>query len=244
MSSFALRLIAIICMAIDHTADCLVPRGDLWTVMRIIGRLAFPIYCFLIAEGIAHTRSAGKYIARVGAFALFSEVPFDLCFHEKFLESNSQNVLFTLTLGLCAASFAKFVDENKPKIKARLRSDKEFPCALVSILITVIVCVPLVWLGGALHTDYGSFGVVMVLCAYAFRREPPLMKRPLSPAALAGLNLSVHWGDYLQPYASLSGLILAAYNGKPGTKKYQRLFYWFYPVHLLFLYLIQVISTK
>ena len=82
MNTYKLKLIAIITMLIDHIAAVLIPSDTmLWLVMRCIGRLAFPIFVFLLVEGFHHTRDVKKYLLRLGAFALISEVPFDLAFY-------------------------------------------------------------------------------------------------------------------------------------------------------------------
>ena len=73
MSTTVLKLIALLSMALDHTGAVLFPQAQ-W--MRIIGRLAFPIYCFCLVEGYRHTSSVPRYLARLGLFALLSEIPF------------------------------------------------------------------------------------------------------------------------------------------------------------------------
>ena len=116
ISGSTLKLVAIAAMLMDHIALALVlrmlrtmpPGGQadflrsLYTAMRTVGRLAFPIFCFLLVEGFERTGSRGRYLARLGAFALLSEAPYDLAFCGAALEFRHQNVYFTLFLGLLA----------------------------------------------------------------------------------------------------------------------------------------------
>ena len=82
MSTFALKLIAIITMAIDHVTAVFIPNNtEVYLVGRLIGRLAFPIFAFLLVEGFFHTSNIKKYLTRLGIFALISELPFDLAFY-------------------------------------------------------------------------------------------------------------------------------------------------------------------
>lgn len=116
--SSTLKMVAIITMLIDHTAATILEKtmnsrglpmlsADHMTAiqyaniaMRLIGRIAFPIFCFLLVEGFIHTRNKWKYTLRLAIFALISEIPFDLAFMGKFLETSYQNVFFTLTIGM------------------------------------------------------------------------------------------------------------------------------------------------
>ncbi len=127
-----LKLIAIITMLIDHTAATILDRtliargiknldgtnltavqeflrqnGAIYytdMVMRYIGRIAFPIFCFLLVEGFIHTRNKWNYTLRLAIFALISEIPFDLAFMGKFFYMDYQNVFFTLTIGMLVMS--------------------------------------------------------------------------------------------------------------------------------------------
>ena len=124
ISGSTLKMIAIVTMVIDHIGAAVLARllmvnglGELdqtnadaimlwlsangalywtYTIMRMIGRVAFPIFCFLLVEGFLHTHDVKKYAMRLGLFALISEIPFDLAFSSKILEFNYQNVFFTL----------------------------------------------------------------------------------------------------------------------------------------------------
>lgn len=125
-----LKLIAIITMLIDHTAATILDRtmasrgmnslfGDHMTAiqyaniaMRLIGRIAFPIFCFLLVEGFIHTRSKWKYTLRLAIFALISEIPFNLAFQGKFFDKSYQNVFFTLTIGMLVMTGFWFVKEK------------------------------------------------------------------------------------------------------------------------------------
>ena len=123
ISGSTLKIIAIITMLIDHIGAgvlgiLMVVRGlneaaDLnawidanstlvitYQMMRFVGRLAFPIFCFLLIEGFEHTHDVKKYALRLLSFCLVSEIPFDLLFNGKILEFGYQNVFFTLFIGL------------------------------------------------------------------------------------------------------------------------------------------------
>ena len=95
MSSLVLKITALITMIIDHYGAIF--QGNI-IIYRIIGRLAFPIYCFLLVEGYTHTSNIKKYASRLIAFAIISEIPFDLAFFGK-IGFEHQNIFFTLFIG-------------------------------------------------------------------------------------------------------------------------------------------------
>ena len=142
-----LKLIACLCMLIDHLgASCF----SSVIVLRIIGRLAFPIYCFLLVEGAVHTHDMKKYILRMGIFALISEIPFDLALFHRVIYPGHQNVFFTLGLGLLAIWFIEHPIEHL-----------EIPDNLYKFL--VIVAAGLI--AEFFNTDYGFTGVA-VICVF------------------------------------------------------------------------------
>ena len=135
-----LKLVAIITMLIDHTAATILDRtlmargmGELDATnpqavldfmsenaglyyldsfMRLIGRIAFPIFCFLLVEGFKYTHNKWNYAIRLGIFALVSEIPFDLALFNQFLEFSHQNVYFTLLIGLLMLTGFELISEK------------------------------------------------------------------------------------------------------------------------------------
>ncbi|ROR28178.1 TraX protein [Mobilisporobacter senegalensis] len=219
MNSFTLKMIAIITMLIDHTAHVLIPPDEpIYYVMRAIGRLAFPIFCFLIVEGLFHTRNVNKYMLRLGIFALISEIPFDLAIKGEPFYEYYQSVYFTLLIGL-----AVIYGLHKIKI--------HFPSNLpVSIILQLIVILAGCILAILLKTDYNAMGVILILAFYLFREKKLFL-------ILSVLFVTIVIGGRFEGIASFSLIFILLYNGLRGPKvKY--LFYAFYPVHLLCLYLI------
>ena len=144
-----LKLIACLSMFIDHLgAVCF--SGMMG--FRIIGRLAFPIYCFLLVEGAVHTRNMKKYILRMGIFALISEVPFDLAFYHRLVYTGHQNVFFTLGLGLLAIWFLEHPIEQL-----------DIPDVLYKLL--VIIAAGLI--AEFFNTDYGFTGIAVIYAVLA-----------------------------------------------------------------------------
>lgn len=130
ISGSTVKLVGIITMFIDHFAAAVLARillSGRWTdqlynvyqILRMVGRLGFPIFCFLLVEGFEKTGNRAKYALRLGLFALISEVPFDLAFSAKVLEFEYQNVYFTLFLGLLALCVYDFLSKRKLPVVAR-----------------------------------------------------------------------------------------------------------------------------
>lgn len=222
MNNTQLKFVAIITMLIDHMGAVLFPEV---VMFRVIGRLAFPIFAFLLVEGYFHTRDVKKYLVRLGVFALLSEVPFDLAFFHQPFAWEHQNIFFTLLLALVAIWV---FDTMK---------DKNIFVAWGSLFI---ICV----LSAVMKTDYDILGVITMFFFYYHRDDK---KRALfSVAALhivyGVLGTGITQGEFyirgaMQSLAALSMLYIAKYNGEKG-KSLKYYFYAFYPVHLLLLALI------
>ena len=217
ISGLALKLMAVVTMAIDHIgAAGLVGWGDTYTAFRLIGRLAFPIYCFLLGEGAAKTKSPGRYLLRLFLFGLLSEIPYDLLFHRRLLEFGNQNIFFTLFLGLAGLSAYRWSRRFDGSWKELIG-----PAGMVLALL----------LAQFIHCDYGYQGVLLIYAMYMWRNES--WGRSFLYVPLLLLFFGSFWKGTLQLAALLAFLPLAFYNGERGYRVNKYVFYAFYPVHLL-----------
>lgn len=236
-----IKMIAILVMLIDHAAATIleriiigqnmntmldmagVPPIVIWYyMMRIIGRLGFPIFIFLLVEGLEHTRNRWKYLLRLVVFALISEIPFDFAFNLKkeqifsgqFIEFTYQNVFFTLAIGLLVIIVLKMIQETSWN-----------PVGKAAVNMVVV----LAGMAGAsfLRTDYGAVGVLAIIMMYLLR------KRKLLAAGMTCVVLL--FSSILEVSAFLILWPISLYNGQRGWNL-KWVFYAFYPVHLLILW--------
>lgn len=187
----------------------------LYWITRGIGRIAFPIFCFLLVEGCYHTKNLKRYGIRLAIFALLSELPFDLAFQNTFLEFTYQNVFFTLTIALVTIAACKHIAEGTREISAKCLM--QLGCLFLGMALAQL-----------LGTDYGAYGVFAVWVLYLFYERK---KGMLAAGAVIFL-----W----EVTAPLAFVPIRYYNGKRGSSlKY--FFYLFYPLHILLLYLLCVL---
>lgn len=228
MTGSKLKIIAIITMLIDHVGFGIVWRlpsiessSIIYVAMRRIGRLAFPIFIFLLIEGFGHTRSKLKYALRMLIFCFISEIPFDLAFWGNILEIQHQNVYFTLFIGL-------LVIWGMDEVQKQFLVDEDSSKKLVYLYDALIVIAG----GGvatSLCTDYSYIGILAIVVMYLFRKNRVLQ------ALLGCTVLTVLNPEEFTCFAIVP--LIAMYNGKRGIGlKY--LFYIFYPAHLFIIYLI------
>ena len=215
----ALKLVACVTMLIDHTA--VVFGLPMW--LRMIGRLAFPIYCFLITEGIAHTRSPGRYFLRLGIMAVISEPIYDFVLYGGRSPWAHQNVLWLLLLGAVMAEGMGRV--NQPVWK-------------------ILLIVPCYFIADALHLSYGGNGILL-MALFALTRELPGGKwiQAVGMVLINGIMPSVNIRIFglsvsVQLFGALAMVPIALYSGQKRTrsKAISWGFYIFYPLHLLALY--------
>ena len=112
LNALWLKIIAVASMICDHFCAVFISASEPH-LLRVVGRLAFPIFAFQIAEGAKKTQNALKYAFRLLIFAVVSEIPFDLAFSGKMFDWNHQNVYFTLLFGLVAVSVIRYFESAK-----------------------------------------------------------------------------------------------------------------------------------
>ena len=213
VSSSTLKLIAIGTMLVDHMGFLFFPDEALW---RVVGRLAFPLFAFLIAEGFEKTSNLGKYAKRLTLLAALSQVPYAL-----FLSAGHSpwtlNIFFTLSAGLLAIA---------------LLSRLPYP-------ISVPLVVGIAYLAETLKFDYGAYGILTILASHLFIHRKTaggiaLLFLPILYTAEQALLGNVS----LQFFALFSVPFVALYRGELGFRLPRSFFYAFYPVHLFILWLI------
>ena len=235
LSQETLKLIACMTMLVDHLAVIIVMgslysthhgmRLEIYETMRLIGRIAFPIYCFLLAEGSAHTHNPVRYGLRLAICALLSELPYDLALWGR-ITWQHQNVMVTLFLGFCALEVMK----RCPNLPLKL-----------------LLALPFAALAEFAGGDYGAKGIMLVVLFALTRRIPHRHLAQVlgiwfifSPNHAMFLNWTRRFSITTQEWAVLAILPITLYDGRKVTKSkaVQWGFYLFYPAHLLLLYLI------
>ena len=226
MSETILKRIAVIAMLVDHAA--LLFGGSPW--LRAIGRLAFPIYCFLLTEGIRHTRDVRRYLSRLLFAAIVSEPIYDLVLYPCVGIWQHQNVLWTLALG-CAMLWCMTMIHK--------------PVAKLAVMLLFALAAQLV------RASYGSSGIYMI-ALFALCREVPEGKWVLAAGLLVinwlmgSFTVSVFGLDVpVQLFAELALVPIFLYSGEKRTrlKAVSWGFYLFYPAHLLLLWGIAQCAT-
>lgn len=229
-----LKYIAVADMAVDHAAVAilylpmirpnlpLVRGTEIWQlyqvyhVLRQIGRIAFPIFCFFIVEGFLHTRSRLRYALRLFVFGLISEIPFDLALEGGLVRMSHQNVMFEFLFAIVMLSFWEWCDAKKKGGTAR------------TIAFTLLQCgaaAGIAYIAELCCLDYGWKGIALILLLYLLRFSR------LIQCAAGALAMSL-W----EPPAILSFFpLLFLYNGKRGSQP-KWFFYAFYPGHLMILW--------
>lgn len=221
MTIFVIKIIACITMVFDHIKYA-IPITENWITLYL-GRVAFPLFAFLITEGYVHTSNLKKYIGRLIIFGLISQIPFML-FRTLVGEWKMLNIMFTLLLGLLA-------------ITAYDKISRKY--------ISIPICIVLIILGEVLKVDYGWFGVALVFVIYLCKKQKYVL-----PFAYTGLLVIFFYYNkmlkfhpiYIKYFIGylIPLIFIMLYNGKQG-KKVKYFFYAFYPVHMIILYLITLI---
>lgn len=235
LNSIAIRVIAMSSMLCDHVWVTLAPDSH-W--LHYFGRLAFPLFSFLLVEGFLHSSNRWRYANRLFVFAALSELPFNLMNSGRLAYVGHQNVLWTFLIGL----FAMMIIE---KIKVRVDN------IVVTGLSTVLVLLGSMYLANNLHTDYAGYGILTILLFYTchdlrYKWMGQLLGLIyINAILLAGKTISftilgAPLAFPIQSIAVLSLFFIRKYNGLlgPYNKVEQYFFYVFYPLHMILLALL------
>lgn len=179
-------------------------------ILRYAGRLAFPIFAFLLTEGFIHTRDRVRYIIRMGALALISEPFFDMAIYGTWFYADYQNMILTLWIGLLMLTALELSVHPAQQILALLAG-----CGLS-------------WL---LRTDYNILGILLIGALYWFRYND-------TARLFWGMILSALESLSCFCISALAYAPIVLYNGRRGAREWKYVYYAFYPVHLALLYFI------
>ncbi len=221
ISADTLKWIAMITMFIDHIGAVVleyIPQIELpavnaaYYIMRYIGRLAFPIYCFLLVEGYLHTRNQMRYLRDLLIFAVISEIPFEICFMSE-AGNGFHNVYWTLSLGIgvmMALDYAKTKFVN-------------------ATWVNLLIMLAGAFIAENIGCDYGAIGILLIFILYQTRNDR-------TKQSIFGAIAMLY-----EVTGPIAFVLTFFYNGERKIKKYKYAFYAFYPVHLLLLYLIRLL---
>ncbi len=212
MSSLDLKIIACVTMLLDHIGFLLFPE---YTFLRLIGRISFPLFAFLIAEGFIKTKNIKNYLKRLFIFGLISQIPYLIFEKLAGVENFNFNIMFSLALGVVALLL--------------LTSKK-------NIYIKILGSIGILTLTYFGEISYGVYGILSIVGSYIFikNKKAGMVSLSILPF-METIRLFFMKIYFLQFFAVFSLIPIYFYNGKQGKKISRWWFYWFYPVHMLVL---------
>ena len=219
MTSFILKVIAAVSMLIDHSKYITPDLNNYITVF--LGRISFPIFCFLLVEGYTHTKDFNKYVKRIFVMAIVSQVPFFL-FRTLTSSYKVLNICFSLLIGLIAI---RGIDKGK------------------NLFIKIFVPTLCVICAQMLKSDYGTYGIILIISLFVFREKTLYnnisfviinlfyyLRQLWLANLIKNANMIIAFG-LIGVFTSL--IFINLYNEKEGRKS--KFLYWFYPVSLIFI---------
>lgn len=220
-----LKIIAMISMLIDHLGVGLFPAVG-W--MRIVGRLALPIFAYMIAEGCRYTRNRPKHLVLIAALAVGCQLVYWLA-----MESLYQSILVTFTLSIIVIYSVDGILQHKSvwRVLASLLG--------LALVVLLAVVFPKKFITHGYQIDYDIWGVLMPVVVYYAKWKP------LKLVALAGMIvITVFTLGAIQWYGLCALPLLVLYNGTRGKWKLKYMFYIFYPTHLVLIYGLQLLQAS
>lgn len=220
-----LKIIAMISMLIDHIGVAFFPGVR---IFRCLGRLAFPIYAYMIAEGCRYTKNRKRYLGMMAAMAVVFQVVYFV-----FMNSLYQGILVNFALSIAAIFAIDSFIKNKRIINRILTAS----IVLVVLFISTVLPITLGEYGFSI--DYGLYGLCLPILVYF----APSKKWGLIFTSILLTVMSITSGVYYQLLSLLTIPLFILYNGERGNKKLKYVFYLFYPIHLVLIYAIMFLLT-
>ena len=207
-------------MIVDHVGYIFFPNVF---YLRLIGRIAFPIFAFFVAEGLRHTRSRKKYVITLLVFALISQIPYNL------LRFGNLNILFTFLVSIGMIYLIE-----------RCRDYEFFDVVALLIATGLVVCIDFTGI-----LDYGLLGMLLVIVFYFFHDTKFKLVFAIGVLLLVPAKMLFEYGPCMIAFVQFANLLtiplLYFYNGQKGKINLKYLFYVGYPAHLCLLYVLKLI---
>lgn len=217
-----LKIIGLLSMTCDHVGKELLPQ---YPVLQVLGRLAFPIFAFMIAEGCLYTKNKKKYLMFIVVLAVLCQVVYYVA-----MGSLYQCVLVTFSISIILIFITKKAMETKT-IQSKM-------ILAVAYLVAFFVCeiLPQMLPQTDFQVDYGILGVLLPVVVYFAPNK--ILRNVFTTVMLVFLSLDMQG---VQWYGLLAVPLLIGYNGERGKIKLKKLFYIYYPVHLAAIYLVGIV---
>lgn len=235
MTSFVLKMIAAVTMLIDHAGLILFPQ---YQIFRIIGRIAFPLYAYCIAEGFRYTKNRVKYFLRIFILGMLCQIVYTVVARQLYI-----GILLTFSLSIivmaCTECVRTSMNGGKSAIakffeKLSCKSISNDSDRTLSIVCTAAVVIAVFALCMFVDVDYSFFGVMLPVFTNIFCDKS--RRFVMFCACLLALCIEMTDSFSIQYWSLLTIPIIATYNGKPGRYRMKYFFYLFYPLHLAVLY--------
>lgn len=236
MTGNQLKILALITMTIDHVGSAIFPE---YIAFRAIGRLTFPIFAYMIAEGCYYTHSKQKYLSGMLILAVLCQIVYFV-----FMGSMTQSIITTLVLSIITIYTIQLVDNKRNAASILILVVMIASDAFISILLPTLLS------DYDFNIDYGFFGIMLPVFCYLPRvflkdaDNKKVLHYMLACAAIGIVLLCLQMFNWLggTQWFSLGALVLlASYNGKRGNFKLKYLFYIYYPLHLIIIWIISII---
>ena len=226
LSANVLKIIALVSMTIDHIGVIFFPSEIGW---RIVGRLAFPLFAFFIAEGTKHTRNKLRYFLMIFALGVVCEI-----FARAFAHTTECNILltFSVSIGLIYALDWMKKSADNGKISRAVWASVVLVVAIGAAFVASHILPQYIsWFGGF---DYGFFGIMVPVFVSVFDNKWLKLLCFATSLVLMVLLRTPYWA--VQWFCLVAVVLVLFYNGKRGKYNIKYLFYAYYPLHLAVLY--------